>query len=249
VKYFTSAEGRPQKEGSMSVTPVLKAIPIFADLGEEDLKGLADALMRRRYSKGQIIFHKGDEGGSLYILQSGRVKVVIPSLQGEEVILAILSAGEIIGELSLIDGKPRSATVETLEETEVLSLRRDDFLGFLATRFEAVLQVMGVLSSRLRDTDALLAESHFLDVTSRLAKKILYLGKVFGVEEGGKIRVGVKMTQRDLASMVGATRESINKQFRWFREQGLVVLEDGYLTILDPVRLSRRARTESGGDR
>jgi len=101
----------------MSITPVLRKIPIFSDLGEGDLERLANALIRRRYPKGQIIFHRGDEGGSLYILQSGRVKVVIPSPQGEEVILAILSPGEIIGELSLIDGKPRSATVETLEET------------------------------------------------------------------------------------------------------------------------------------
>jgi len=231
----------------MSMTAVLKQIPLFAGLGEEDLEKLAGALVRRRYPRGQVIFHKGDEGGSLYILQSGRVKVAIPSPQGEEAILTILSTGEILGELSLIDGKPRSATVETLEDTEVLCLRRDDFLGFLNARFDAVLRVLEVLSHRLRDTDALLAETHFLDITSRLAKKILDLGKLFGVQEGGKIRIGVRMTQKDLASMVGATRESINKQFRWFREQRIVKLEDGYLTILDPVRLARRARTEADG--
>jgi CRP/FNR family transcriptional regulator, cyclic AMP receptor protein len=232
----------------MTTTEVLQQIPLFEGLGDEDLEKLAGSLVRRRYPKGQVLFHKGDEGGSLYILQGGRVKVAIPSPQGEEMILTILSAGEILGELSLIDGKPRSATVEALEDTEVLCLRRDDFLGFLAARFDAVLRVLEVLSRRLRDTDALLAESYFLDITSRMAKKILDLGKLFGVEEGGKVRIAVRLTQRDLASMVGATRESINKQFRWFREQGLVRLEEGYLTIVDPVRLARRARTEGGGE-
>ena len=228
----------------MSLGHVLRKIPIFEDLEGEDLGRLEAALVRRKYSKGQVIFHKGDEGGSLYILQQGRVKVAIPSPQGEEVILTILSEGEILGELSLIDGKPRSATVEALEEAEVLCLRREDFLRLLSTRFEAVLRVLQVLSRRLRDTDALLAESYFLDVTSRLAKKILDLGRLFGVQQKGVIRIGVRMTQKDLASMVGATRESVNKQFRWFKEQGLVHLEDGYLTILDPVRLARRARAE-----
>ncbi len=231
----------------MSLGHVLRKIPIFEDLEEEDLSRLEAALVRRRYSKGQVIFHKGDEGGSLYILQQGRVKVAIPSLQGEEMILTILSEGEILGELSLIDGKPRSATVEALEETEVLCLRREDFLQLLSTRFEAVLRVLQVLSRRLRDTDALLAESFFLDVTSRLAKKILDLGRLFGVQEKGTTRIGVRMTQKDLASMVGATRESVNKQFRWFKEQGLVHLEDGYLTIVDAVRLARRARAEGEG--
>ncbi len=231
----------------MNLIPVLRSIPLFAGLGQEDLTRLAGSLIRRRYPRGQAIFHKGDEGGSLYILQSGRVKVVIPSSQGEEMILAILSAGEILGELSLIDGKPRSATVETLEETEVLCLRRDDFLGFLASRFDAVLRVLEVLSRRLRDTDALLAETHFLDITSRLAKKILDLGKLFGAEEAGRIRIPLRVTQKDLASMVGATRESVNKQLRWLREEGLVLLDGGHLTILDPIRLARRARAEGEG--
>ena len=228
----------------MSTTHLLKKIPIFADMEEDDLAKLSSSLVRRRYSKGQVVFHKGDEGGSLHIIQSGRMKVVIPSPQGEEVILAILTEGEILGELSLIDGKPRSATVEALEECEVLSLRREDFLRFLALRFEAALRVMEVLSRRLRDTDALLAETHFLDVTSRLAKKIMDLGRIFGVKGEGGVRIAVRVTQKDLASMVGATRESVNKQIRWLREQGVILFEDGYLTILDPVRLARRARSD-----
>jgi CRP/FNR family transcriptional regulator, cyclic AMP receptor protein len=232
----------------MSLIHALGRIPIFTGLDAHDLEELEASLVLRRYSRGQVMFHKGDEGGNLYMLRSGRVKVAIPSPQGEEVILAILSAGEILGELSLIDGKPRSATVEALEDTEALCLRREDFMRFLSTRFDAVQRVLEVLSGRLRDTDSLLAETHFLDTTSRIAKKMLYLGKVFGVEEQGRTRIGVRITQRDLASMVGATRESVNKQIRWFREHGIVQFEDGYLTILDPVRLARRARFDPNAE-
>jgi CRP-like cAMP-binding protein len=226
---------------------LLRKIPLFADLEENDLERLEAVLTRRRYVRGQVLFHQGDEGGVLYVIVRGRVKVAIPSPQGEEMILTILAADEIIGELSLIDGKPRSATVEALDETEVLCLRRDDFLGFLDGRFEAVMRVLEVLSRRLRDTDALLAETHFLDVTSRLAKKILDLGKHFGIRDESGTRIGVRVTQRELASMVGATRESINKQLRWFREEGLIALEGGYLTILEPNRLARRAKTNLMG--
>ncbi len=230
----------------MGLSHLLRRSPLFAELKDEDLQRLESSLIRRRYPKGQVIFHRGDEGGSLYILQKGRVKVVIPSPRGEEMILAILSEGEIMGELSLIDGKRRSATVETLEETEVLCLRREDFLELLRMSFDAAIKVMQVLAQRLRSADALLAETHFLDVSSRVARKLLELGRAFGhvTEEG--IRIGVKVTQKDLASMVGATRESVNKQLKWFRTQGLVRSEGGYFVLCDPVRLARRGRLGSG---
>ncbi len=222
---------------------ILSKIILFNTLEKSDLDRLESCLVRRRYSSGQVIFHMGDEGGNLYIIQKGRVKVTIPSSSGEEVILAILSAGEILGELSLIDGKPRSATVQAMDEAEILCLYWEDFLDLLKGRFDVVQRMLEVLAQRLRDTDLSLAESHFLDITSRLAKKILDLGRAFGVKEKEVLRIGVKVTQKDLASMVGATRESINKQFKVLREQGVVGLKDGYIEILDPVRLARRART------
>jgi CRP/FNR family transcriptional regulator, cyclic AMP receptor protein len=228
-----------------TLSDCLKKSSMFAHLSDPDLNLLEASMTRRRYTAGQVIFHMGDEGGSLYLLAKGRVKVAIPSPQGDEVILAILSAGEILGELSLIDGKPRSATVEAIEETEVFCLRREDFLQFLGSRFDAVLHVLEVLAQRLRETDASLAEAHFLDLKSRLSKKIIDLAGAFGVLKKGRIRIGVRITQKDLASMVGATRESINKQLMQLRQLGLVELADGYMTILDPVRMARRARTEA----
>ncbi|MCL5885394.1 MAG: Crp/Fnr family transcriptional regulator, partial [Deltaproteobacteria bacterium] len=99
-----------------------------------------------------------------------------------------------------------------------------------------------VLAGRIRDTDTLLADKHFLDITARLAKKILDLGDTFGVQEGGQVRIGVKITQKDLASMIGATRESINKQLKALRDQGLVRISGGTIEILKRERLVQKAR-------
>jgi CRP-like cAMP-binding protein len=217
-------------------------IPLFAGFGPTEFESLDKCLVRRRYPRGQTLFHMGDEGGSLHIIERGRVKVTIPSDSGEELILTLLGAGDLLGELSLFDGKPRSATVEALEDTETLCLHREDLLALLRDRFDVVEKILEVLARRIRDTDMLLAESHFLDITSRLAKKILDLGDAFGVREGGKVRIGVKMTQKDLASMIGATRESINKQLKGLRDQGLVRITGGTIEILNRDRLVQKAR-------
>jgi len=223
---------------------LLKKITMFSALEENELDKLEASLVRRRYAEGQVLFHMGDEGDDLYIIQKGRVKVSIPSSKGEEVILTILSAPELLGELSFIDGKPRSATVQAMEPTEVFCLHRGDFLEFLRGHFDVVLRVLEVLAQRLRRTDTLLADTHFLDITSRLAKKILDLSRMFGIEEKERIRIAVRVTQKDLASMVGASRESVNKQIRALREQGIINLSGGYIKILDPLRLLRKAKVE-----
>lgn len=226
----------------MHETPLLRNIPLFSTLKEEDLRRLESRLVRRRYGGGEVLFHMGDEGGNLHIIESGRVKVTIPSVEGDEVILAILEAGEILGEISLIDGKPRSATVQAMKDTAVLCLFREDFLEVLQERFEVVLRVLEILADRLRLTDTLLAESRFMDITARLAKKLLDLTRAFGVEEEAGIRICVRVTQKDLASMVGATRESVNKQLKVFRESGLLGMSEGHIRILDPEGLARRIR-------
>src|SRR5512145_1225808 len=227
---------------AMSLARLRHKSPLFAGFGPSEFESLEKCLVRRVYPGGQVLFHMGDEGGSLHIIERGRVKVTIPSNTGEELILAILGAGEVLGELSLFDGKPRSATVQALEETETLCLHRRDLLALMRTRFDVVEKILEVLARRIRDADMLLADMSFLDVTSRLAKKILDLGDTSGIEEGGQIRIGVKITQKDLAAMIGATRESINKQLKALRDQGLVRLCDGTIEILNRELLVRETR-------
>ncbi|HEX9204986.1 MAG TPA: Crp/Fnr family transcriptional regulator [Candidatus Deferrimicrobiaceae bacterium] len=226
----------------MSLEKLQLKIPLFAGFGSSEFKSLEKCLVRRRYPGGQTLFHMGDEGGSLHLIERGRVKVTIPSSSGEELILAIRGAGDILGELSLFDGKPRSATVQALEETETLCLHREDLLALMRNHFDVVEKILEVLARRIRETDMLLADRDFLDITSRLAKKILDLGDTFGIREGGQVRIGVKITQKDLASMIGATRESINKQLKVLRDQGLVRFSGGTIEILKRERLVQKAR-------
>jgi CRP/FNR family transcriptional regulator, cyclic AMP receptor protein len=225
----------------MSLAKLRQKIPLFAGFGASEFESLEKCLVRRRYPGGQALFHMGDEGGSLYIIERGRVKITIPSSSGEELILAILGAGDFLGDLSLFDGKPRSATVQALEETDTLCLHREDLLALMRNRFDVVEKILEVLARRIRDTDVLLAEAHFLDITSRLAKKILELGDTFGIREGGQVRIGMKITQKELASMIGATRESINKQLKALRDQGLVRISGGTIEILNRERLVQKA--------
>lgn len=221
----------------------LNKVSIFSGLDEDKLNSLESCLIKRRYSKGQVIFHKGDESGGLYIISSGRVKVYLPSTQGEEVILAILDNGEIIGELSLLDGTKRSATISVTEDSEVMYLSRNDFLNFLRSDFDTVLNVFSMITERLRKTNDQLEEAYMLDITSRIARKILALSDQFGIEQEGIVKIGVKITQKDLAAMIGATRESVNKQLNLLKKNGLIDMENGYITILNTDRLTRRART------
>lgn len=229
----------------MSLSDLQSKIPLFRCLGSADFKLLEKCLVRRRYPGGQVLFHMGDDGGSFHIIVRGRVKITIPSSSGEELILAILTTGDLLGELSLFDGKPRSATVQALEETETLCLHREDLLALMRNRFGIVETILEVLAGRIRDTDRQLAESRFLDIATRLAKKILDLGEAFGIQEEGRIRIGVKVTQKELASLIGATRESVNKQLRALRAQGLIRIEDGTIDILNRESLEQKARALS----
>lgn len=217
-------------------------IPLFSALAPSEFKSLEKCLARRQYTVGQTLFHMGDEGGSLHFIERGRVKITIPSSSGDELILSILGAGDLLGELSLFDRKPRSATVQALEETETLCLHREDLLALMRNHLEVVEKILEVLARRIRDTDMLLADKHFLDISARLAKKILDLGDAFGIREGGQVRIGAKITQKDLGSMIGATRESINKQLKSLRDQGLVRISGGTIEILNRERLAQKAR-------
>jgi CRP-like cAMP-binding protein len=166
----------------MTATSVLKKIPFLSVLKDKDLERLETSLIRKQYAKDQLIFNKGDEGGTLYIIQKGRVRVFIPSDQGDDLTLVTLRQGDFLGELSFIDGKIRSATAQAMEKTDVLCLLRDDFLGLLRVRFDLVLKVLEVLARRLRDTDELISQVRSRGITARIRKKMPDLGGILGMK-------------------------------------------------------------------
>ncbi len=219
---------------------VLSQVPLFAELPPERIHELAQLVRRRTYHRGETIFHKGDPGSGLYIIASGQVKIVLPSETGDEAMLAVLEAGEFFGELALFDGLPRSATVVAVQNAEVLILHRDDFMSFVGRNPEVVTGLFSALSRRLRATDELVEDAIFLDVPGRLAKRLLDLADRHGRPEGKGVAIDLKLTQQDLAAMVGATRESVNKHLGWMRDHGLIQLDRQRIVVLRPDDLRKR---------
>ena len=224
----------------MESLSILKNVPLLQFLSDADLAQLSLSLRVQRLRNKHALFRKGDEGTALYIIRKGKVKIVLPSKVGEEVILTIFSEGDFLGEMSLLDEKPRSADAVAMEESEVYVLNRTDFLSFLQENENAIKCILSCLSERLRKTDDLLEDASFLSVSARLAKKLVELGREFGVKEKDVVRIGLRLTQQDMADLVGTTRESINKELRVLREKGLVSMESGYIRLLDLERLNRR---------
>ena len=219
---------------------ILKKVPLLQSLSDTNLEALSLSLRSQRLRKKQALFRKGDEGTALYIIMKGRIKIVLPSKVGEEVILTIFSEGDFLGEMSLLDEKPRSADAVAMEVSEVYVLNRTDFLSFLQKNGDAIKCVLSCLSERLRKTDDLLEDASFLTVSARVAKKLIELGREFGVKDKDVVRIGLRLTQQDMADLVGTTRESINKELRILRERGLVSTEGDYIQLLDLERLKRR---------
>ena len=219
----------------------LSQVPLFAGLDLDERTELAGRLRRRRYRKDEILFLRGDPGTFLYLLESGRVKIALTSTEGKEMVLALLGAGDFFGELALIDGQPRSADALVMEASELLLLARADWLRFVEARPPVALHVMTVLSQRLRQTDELIHEAAFFDVPGRLASTLLRLADSIGQQVGEGVTLGRRLTQVELAEMIGASRESVNKWLGFYERQGLVRNTRGLITVLRPDGLRQRA--------
>jgi len=226
----------------MNTEKCISQIPLFQTLDDDDIHYLVESLRRRPLKKGEVLFRKGDEGSTLYVIKRGSVRIILPSRLGDEMAPAILSEGDFFGEMALFDGMPRSADVVAIEDTELLALNRSDFLRFIRGKDRAIESVLTYLSLRLRRTDDLLGDACFLPVASRLAKRLVELAEAWGVPEEEGILIDLKLTQTDLASMVGATRESVNKEMAVLKKDGIIGARVGKTLIVDMERLRRRAR-------
>ena len=223
----------------MDKVELLRKVSLFADLSDEQLEALAENTHRRTFAKDMIIFHKDSPGESLYLIESGRVRIFVLSESGQEISVNIYGPGEVFGELSLLDGLPRSAGAMALEDTVTLALHRDDFTRLLEANPQMATSILKVLSSRVRYTTAYAESLAFLDVYGRVAAKLLELAERYGVESDG-IEIQLRLTQSELATWVGATRESVNKVLGTFRELGLIDIANQRITILDKPGLRRR---------
>jgi len=201
---------------------------------------LIERLRRRRYRKGVTVFLHGDPGRDLYVIESGSIKICMTTADGKEITLAILGAGEFFGELALMDGEPRSSDAVTMEDCQFLLLERAEFMQFVGEHPSVAHRIIEVLSRRLRDNNELVQDAAFFDVAARLARVILRLADSVGTRDGDAITISRRLTQNDLAGMIGTTRESVNKWLAFYERQRLVERRGGLIRVLDPEGLRKR---------
>jgi CRP-like cAMP-binding protein len=221
---------------------LLTGMSIFASLDERALDALLKVTSTRRLDAGEVLFRKGDQGRQLYGVLSGRLKVTASGRDGREVVLNFCDAGELIGEISLLDSNPRSATIVALEPSELLVLDRRDFLPFLERHPRVTIEVAELLATRLRRLSELMEDSVLLALRARLAKKLVALARRYGRTTPEGVQIEMTLSQQELGDMVGTSRESINKQLRAWTQEGLLVSTRGKLTLRDASALEAMAR-------
>ena len=213
---------------------------LFERADERALEDVARQLRRRRFRRNETIFHQGDPGDALHIVSAGAVKIVLPSMEGEEAIIATLRSGDFFGERALLDGAPRSATAVALEASETWTLPRAAFLT-LIDRDKALREsLLAGLARELRRITGHVAELHFLDLAGRLASRLARLARE-AEPDAREVRLDWPYTQSDLASMSGGTRQSVNTLLSGLVERGLVVIEKDSLVIPDVEALELEA--------
>ena len=221
---------------------VLRQAPLFSALDDEAATALRSSMSETRLRRGDVLFHEGDSGDRLYIVAEGKVKLGRSAADGRENLLAIMGPGQMFGELSLFDPGPRSATVTAVTDATFASLSHEDLLRWLDGRPIVARGLLTQLASRLRKSNDVVADLVFSDVPGRVAKALLDLADRFGRTADDGVHVHHDLTQEELAQLVGASRETVNKALADFGHRGWLRLEGKSVVILDAERLSRRAR-------
>lgn len=220
----------------------LQKTPLFSALDEEAALALQKSMVPQSIKRGNTLFHEGDAGDRLYVVTEGKIKLSHASGDGRESVLMVLGPGDMFGELSLFDPGPRTATAVAVTDSQVLGLGNTDLNPWLAGRPEVAQKLLQALAHRLRRTNETMSDLVFADVPGRVAKALLELGEKFGVKTEAGIYVHHDLTQEELAQLVGASRETVNKALADFVSRGWLKLETRSVELLDLERLSKRAR-------
>ena len=221
---------------------VLRQAPLFSALDDEAASALRASMTQTRIRRGEVLFREGDSGDRLFVVSDGKVKLGRTSSDGRENLLAILGPGQMFGELSLFDPGPRSATVTAVTDVTMLVLSHDEMVRWLSGRPEVARGLLSQLAGRLRRANDVVADLVFSDVPGRVAKALLELSARFGRTADDGVHVHHDLTQEELAQLVGASRETVNKALADFAQRGWLRLEPRSVVLLDVERLRRRAR-------
>jgi CRP/FNR family transcriptional regulator, cyclic AMP receptor protein len=217
----------------MSSTEFLSFVPIFTELSEETLTKIEKIGARKVYPKGEVILMEEEAGTALFVIVNGKVKVARSSADGREVILTILSECDFFGEMAILDGLTRSATVTATETSELFLIQRNDFLKLLYDHPEVSVALLQELTKRLRNADMKIKALSLKDAEGKVATVILQLADDVGKIKHGKVEIEHLPLQQDLANMAGTSRETISRTLHSFAKKGLVEMEGSKLRILD----------------
>ncbi len=218
---------------------------LFRDVSATVLDALTKFATVRHAAAHEAIFEKGDPGNALFGVLAGRVRIYTVSADGVQVVLNILEPGEIFGEIALLDGGRRTASARCMEATDLLQIHREHFLPFLRRNPELCVSMIHVLCGRIRMDVDFIEDTVFLHLRARLAKRLLTLAEAHGKPAARGVRLDIKLSQQDLAHMIGATRERVNKELNLWREQNLIAMEGGEITLCQPEQLSELLKAEA----
>lgn len=244
-----------QDKAALRRISLLKAMPVFSSLNDKELQAIVDDLRLKEYQKDDIIFRQGDESREIYFVLKGKVRIYKISPGGDETSIAIFSTNDVIGEFAALDQQPRSATAKAITAVSLLAMPEGSFLHALQTMPRLALNIARMLAQKLRWTSAYAESIAQFDAAGRLLHIILLHNDRYGeeLETGKRYQLNVGLNQSDLASMVGARREWVNRILNEWRRRGLLEFDAGVITILDLPRVvaerdSRIEANQAGGD-
>ena len=221
---------------------VLRRAPLFDALDDEGARALRRQMAEVKLSRGEHVFLEGDDGDALYVVIEGKMKLTRAAQDGRENLLSVIGPGEMFGELSLFDPRPRTSSASAVTDAVLASLKHEALMSWLHDRPEVSLHMLRQLARRLRRANDVNADLVFTDVPGRVAKNLLDLADRFGTQEPDGLHVHHDLTQEELAQLVGASRETVNKALADFAARGWLQISARSVLILDAERLRKRAR-------
>jgi len=221
------------------MTDILQQIPLFSSLNKIELEAIDRVSITKIFPKEKIILLEDEDGDTLFIIKNGKVKVTTFSESGKEVIFSILNAGDFFGEMSLLDGKPRSATVVSMEDAQIQLIRRAEFYRLLEDHPRIALRLLEELASRLRKADERIESLSILDVTGRIAGILLQLAEDRGITNNNEVLIKSRPTHQELANMVGTTRETVTRVLKQLEDKNYIMMAGKDVTIFNVEQFKR----------
>jgi CRP/FNR family cyclic AMP-dependent transcriptional regulator len=221
---------------------VLRRAPLFEALDEEETRALRTGVTEVELARGERLFDEGDVGDRLYVVLDGKIKLTRTSADGRENLISLVGPGEMFGELSLFDPRPRTMSASAVTDVRLAALAHEDLRSWLSGHPDVALHLLAALARRLRRTNEVMSDLVFTDVPGRVAKALLDLAARFGIQQDDGLQVNHDLTQEELAQLVGASRETVNKALADFVARGWIQLHPKSVLLIDTERMRKRAR-------